>query len=298
MPSKAFEALVAMQRARRPSRDASIGELRDMFERIVRLLGPPPDGVAIAPVTLGHLKAERFTPSGAPTDSSALYLHGGGYCIGSLNTHRTFVAHLAKSAGIRFVSVDYRLAPENPFPAAVDDAISAYRALTRGGAFPNRIVVGGDSAGGGLTLAALAALRDAGDPLPAAAFTLSPWTDLANTGASVDSRASADPLLEPWELYAFADRYLDGSDPRNSLASPLYGDFRGFPPLLIHVGDAEILLDDSARLAQRARNAGVNVTFKHEPEMVHVWHFFGPLIPEGAEAIAEVGEWIQQQLAK
>jgi phosphinothricin tripeptide acetyl hydrolase len=174
--------------------------------------------------------------------------------------------------------------------------MAAYRALRLHGYAANRIIIAGDSAGGGLTLATIAGLRDAGDALPAAGICLSPWTDLANTGASIDSKAPDDPLLAPWELHAFARRYLNGSDPRNSLASPLYGNFEGFPPLLLHVGDAEILRDDSTRLAQRARDAGVEVTFKLEAEMIHVWHFFGALIPEGDAATHEVGAYIRQSL--
>jgi acetyl esterase/lipase len=298
MPSTAFDSLVAMLRARPLARDASIEEVRDRFERMAPLLGAPPDGVSIAPGTLAGLRAERFTPGGAPCESVVLYLHGGGYCIGSLNTHRNFAARLAEASGIAFVSIEYRLAPEHPFPAAVDDAMAAYRALVREGHSPVRMGIGGDSAGGGLALATLAALRDAGDPLPAAGFCLSPWTDLANTGASVVTKAPDDPVLEPWELHDFARRYLNGSDPRNSLASPLYASFTGFPPLLIHVGDAEILRDDSTRLAQRARGAGVDVTFKLEPEMIHVWHFFAALVPEGAEALSEVGDYVRQRLAQ
>ncbi|NUM56014.1 MAG: alpha/beta hydrolase [Candidatus Hydrogenedentes bacterium] len=297
MPSKAFETLVAMQRARRPQRDASVENLRDRFESMVPLLGPPPDGVTIEPGTIANLRAERFIPSGAHSDSIVMFLHGGGYCIGSLNTHRCFAANLAECAGVSLVSIEYRLAPEHTFPAAVDDAITAYRGLLRDGYAAHRIVVGGDSAGGGLALAAIAALRDARDPLPAAAFALSPWTDLAHTGASIDSRAAADPMIQPWELRGFADRYLNGSDPRNSRASPLYGDFHGYPPLLIHVGGAEILRDDSTRLVQRAKDAGVEVTFRLDPDMIHVWHFFSTLIPEGAQALREVGEWVQRKLA-
>jgi len=245
---------------------------------------------------LAGRNAERYTPISAPSDAVVLFFHGGGYCIGSLNTHRSFVARLAEASGVTWIAFDYRLAPEHRFPGAVDDAVAAYRTLLREGYAANRIVIAGDSAGGGLTLAVIAALRDSGDPLPAAGVCLSPWTDLAMTGASIDAKAPEDPMLSPWELHAFARHYLNGAAARNSLASALYAGYRGFPPLLIHVGDAEVLRDDSARLAQRAHDAGVDVTYLLEPEMVHVWHFFSALIPEGEAGIQDVGVYVKGKL--
>lgn len=297
MPSTAFNSLVAMLRANPIAPGTSLAEVRDRFERIVPLLGRAPENVAVAPAALGNLSAERFMPTDAVQGAVVLFLHGGGYSIGSLNTHRAFAARLAEASGVPVVSVDYRLAPENPFPAAVDDAMAAYRALLREGIPPARIVIAGDSAGGGLTLAAIAALRDSGDPLPGAGVCLSPWTDLANTGTSIKTKAPEDPILQPWELHEYAQRYLNGSDARNSLASPLYGSFKGFPPLLIHVGGAEILLDDSTRVSRSAVDAGVDVTFKLEPEMIHVWHFFAGVIPEGAAALQEVGDYIKNRIS-
>jgi len=296
MPSTAFKSLVTMMRARPLVRDATIADLRDRFERMTPLLGAPPVGVTISRETLAGRNSERYTPIGAPSDAVVLFFHGGGYCIGSLNTHRSFVARLAEASGVSWIAFDYRLAPEHRFPGAVDDAVAAYRALLREGYATNRIVMAGDSAGGGLVLAAIAALRDSGDPLPAAGVCLSPWTDLAMTGASIDSKAPEDPMLAPWELHAFARHYLNGADARNSLASPLYADYRGFSPLLIHVGDAEVLRDDSARLAQRARDAGVEVEFKLAAEMVHVWHFFSALIPEGEAGLKEVGAFVKRKI--
>lgn len=296
MPSTAFNSLVAMMRARPVNRDATIAELRDRFERMTPLLGAPPSGVKITQEILAGRNAERYTPVSAPGDAVVLFFHGGGYCIGSLTTHRSFVARLAEASRVTWMAFDYRLAPEHRFPGAVDDAVAAYRALRKEGCAANRIVIAGDSAGGGLTLAAIAALRDSGDALPAAGVCLSAWTDLAMTGASIDAKALDDPMLAPWELHGFARHYLNGSDARNSLASPLYADFRGFPPLLTHVGDAEILRDDSARLAQRARDAGVEVTYLLAPEMVHVWHFFAALIPEGEAALQQVGQYVKEKL--
>lgn len=296
MASTAFNSLVAMMRARPVVRDATIRDLRERFERMTPLLGETPKGVRIERKTLAGRNAERYTPVGAPSDAVVLFFHGGGYCIGSLSTHRSFAARLAEACGVTCVAFDYRLAPEHRFPGAVDDAVAAYRGLVREGYTASRIVIAGDSAGGGLTLAAIAALRDSGDAVPAAGVCLSPWTDLAMTGASIDSKAPDDPMLAPWELHAFVRHYLNGADPRNSLASPLYADYRGFPPLLIHAGDAEILRDDSARLAQRARDAGVEVTYLLEPEMVHVWHFFAALIPEGEAGLREVGQYVKEKL--
>ncbi|MCC6798084.1 MAG: alpha/beta hydrolase [Candidatus Hydrogenedentes bacterium] len=298
MLSTAFNSLVSMMRARPVVRDATIAELRDRFERMTPLLGAPPSGVRITQEILAGRNAERYTPVGAPNDAVVLFFHGGGYCIGSLNTHRSFVARLAEASGVTWIAFDYRLAPEHRFPGAVDDAMAAYRALRREGHTAKRIVIAGDSAGGGLTLAAIAALRDSGDALPVAGVCLSPWTDLAMAGASIDSKAPEDPMLAPWELHAFARHYLNGADARNSLASPLYADYRGFPPLLIHVGDAEILRDDSTRLAQRARDAGVAVTFLLEAELVHVWHFFAALIPEGEDGLRKVGEYVRAKVGE
>jgi acetyl esterase/lipase len=295
MPSKQFDSLVAMMRARPIDPCASIDRLRENFERIVPLL-PSPSDVRVEKTHLGARAAEIFTPSTVRSDAIVLFFHGGGYCIGSLNTHRHFTALLAKAASLRAVAVDYRLAPEHPFPAAIDDALAAYRALLKRGVPARRIIVAGDSAGGGLTLATLIALRDAADELPVGAVCLSPWTDLANTGASVESRAAADPLLSPRELYTFARTYLGSTDPRHPLASPLYADLAGLPALLVHVGGAEILLDDSVRFVERARAAGVDVTFRLDEEMIHVWHYFAPLIPEGQEAVDAVGDWIRHRI--
>ncbi len=190
------------------------------------------------------------------------YLHGGGYVIGSINTHRALIARLSAASGARAFAINYRLAPEHPFPAAVEDAVSAYRWLLEQGVDPATIVIAGDSAGGGLTVATLVALRDAGVPLPAAAVCLSPWTDMEGIGESAKTRKAADPMIDPEGGLAQAQLYLGGADPRTPLAAPLYADLRGLPPMLIHVGDAEVLLDDSTRLAERAKAAGVDVTLE------------------------------------
>ena len=231
---------------------------------------------------------------GADASRVLLYLHGGGYVIGSIDTHRSPAGRLSRAAAARVLIIDYRLAPEHPYPAAVQDATAAYRWLLRNGATPARTVIAGDSAGGGLTVATLVALRDAGDPLPAAGVCLSPWVDLEGIGESMTTRASADPIVQKPGLLWFASLYLGGADPRTPLAAPLYADLHGLPPLLIHVGTAETLLDDATRLAERAKAAGVDVTLEAWEDMIHVWHLFAPMLPEGQQGVERVGEYIRQ----
>jgi acetyl esterase/lipase len=224
-----------------------------------------------------------------------LYLHGGGYMLGSIHTHRELVSRLSRAAGARGLLIDYRLAPEHPFPAAVDDALAAYRFLLSGGIEPRRIAIAGDSAGGGLTLATLLALRDAGDPLPAAGVGLSPWTDLEGLGASAQPGAVDDPLLTLAGLREMAGRYAPGAL-RNPLASPVHGSYRGLPPLLLQVGTREILLDDSTRVAERARAAGVDVTLEKWDGLIHVWQLFGSEIPEARQAVQAIGDFLRKRM--
>jgi acetyl esterase/lipase len=273
--------------------DTPVPKLRALMENNTRW-NRPPKGVAIKPVMAGGVPAEWLEPAGADPGQVMLYLHGGGYVIGSCNTHRAMVARLAQAGGLRALLLEYRLAPEHPFPAALEDAAAAYRWLLEQGIASQQIVIAGDSAGGGLTLATLLALRDAGDPLPAAAVCLSPLTDLACTGESIQTRAKADPWLTP--ATALLARYYQGDhDPRSPLLSPLYGDLRGLPPLLIHVGSDEILLSDSTRLAERAQAAEVEVTLEIWPDMWHVWHIFTPYLPEAQRAIAAIGAFVRSR---
>ena len=276
----------------------SIEELRAGMDEMLGSL-PPVTGGRVQPVDAGGVSAEWTLPEdGRAVAGTLLYLHGGGYFQGSPFTHRRLVTALCLAAGLRGLSVDYRLAPEHPFPAAVDDALAAYRWLTGpSGEDPGRVVVAGDSAGGGLSAALLVALRDAGDRLPAGAYLLSPWTDLAGTGASMLTRADADPMIDPAESRATARRYAGDGDLRHPLVSPLYADLTGLPPLLIHVGDAEVLLDDATRLADRALGAGVAVELEVWPEAFHVFQIMVGLVPEADEAVARAAAWMAKRIA-
>ncbi|HEY7983999.1 MAG TPA: alpha/beta hydrolase [Ktedonobacterales bacterium] len=269
---------------------------RAALERTARL-AIRPRGTVAQPVRAGGVPAEWVSVPNSAPDRVLLYLHGGSYTIGSPRTHRGLVAQIARAAGVRALALDYRLAPEHLFPAPVEDATAAYRWLLAQGIAPKRIVIGGDSAGGGLTLAIALVLRDAGDPLPAALVCISPWTDLAATGASLKTRARLDPSLSPNGIAAAGQRYVgpDG-DTRAPLASPLYADLRGLPPTLIQVGDHEILLDDSTRLAERARAAGVAVTLEIWPEMWHVFESLAGYLPEADQAIGKIGAFMRTRL--
>jgi acetyl esterase/lipase len=248
--------------------------------------------VKCEPVTAGGVKAEWIVPPNAENDRVILYLHGGGYVMGSINTHRAMIARIARASNAKALALDYRLAPEHPFPAAVDDATAAYRWLLAEGYKPGKIVVSGDSAGGGLTLATLLALHDAGTPMPAAAVPISALSDMQGTGESFKTKAAKDPMVEFAGLNRMAKAYLGDADPKNPLASPLYGDYRGLPPMLIQVGEAEVLLDDSTRVAEKAKAAGVKVELEVWDDMVHVWHVFAKILPEGQQAIDKIGKYV------
>lgn len=294
MPSDAFENLVTFIVENQPEERPTLAEQRESFEAIVDVFPPAPD-VSYEPVEAGGVPAEWTTADGASDDHTIVYLHGGGYCIGSIDTHRNLVAHLSRAAGARVLNVGYRLAPEHPFAAAVEDATAAYRWVLALGADPASLAIAGDSAGGGLTMAALVSLRDARDPLPASAACLSPWVDLEGTGDSFTSKVDDDPIIHPDSLKQYADAYLAGHDGRDPLASPLYADLSGLPPLLLHVGEREVLLDDSTQLATRADAAGVDVTLEVWDEMIHIWHFFAGLFPEAGEAVGKLGGFLRDR---
>jgi acetyl esterase/lipase len=224
-----------------------------------------------------------------------LYLHGGGYGLGSLETHRDLIARICRASRSSALALEYRLAPEHPFPAQLDDALAAYRWLLQQGTDPRKIVVAGDSAGGGLTLALLVKLRDSGDLLPAAAVCLSPWVDLEGLGESVDKNDRYD-YISRRALAQYRKRFVDDDNVRNPLAAPLYADLRRLPPLLVQVGSAEALLDDSRRIVDRAHSAGVDVTFRVWEDMIHVWQLFAFMVPQGSAAIDEIGAFIRERV--
>jgi acetyl esterase/lipase len=244
------------------------------------------------PVEVGEMDAEWI---GAPakSDGVILYLHGGGFQVGSIASYRGFIARLCKASGCRALAINYRLAPEHKFPAAVNDAAAAYEWLIAQGVQPFKIAFVGDSAGGGLAISAMYLCRERGTPLPAAAVLLSPWTDLAATGDSFVTRAALDPIHQKPMILAMAHRYLgEMTEARNPLASPLYGSLAGLPPLLIHVGSRETIFDDSSRLAEAAEKAGTNVTFQVWEGMTHVFQMYPDDLPEARQAIAAIGHFV------
>jgi acetyl esterase/lipase len=259
-------------------------------------MAPPPDDCKIEPIKLAGRPAEKITPAGAHRARTLLYLHGGGYCIGGPASHRTLVARLAKAAGATAYVLDYRLAPEHPFPSAVDDAVAAYQALIESGHSAAHTVIGGDSAGGGLTVATAVAARDAGLPTPAGLYLMSPWVNLANASKAYEVKAASDPVINDTNINEFAQAYLGDGDRKRPLASPVHADLTGLPPMLIQVGSEEVLMSDSTLLAEVAGLARVDVTLRIWPEMIHIWPFFAAL-SAGGRAIEEVGDWIKAKVA-
>lgn len=258
----------------------------------------PPSGTEVCKVDAGGVAGDLIATPASRPDRHVLYLHGGGYVSGSPALYRNFTWRIAAAARARVLALDYRLAPEHPFPAALDDAFAACRWLFTGTADPRRTAVMGDSAGGGLALALLLKLRDGGHERPAAAVALSPWTDLALTGASLERHAKTDAMLTVADTRMFATSYLAGADPRDPYASPLYGNPAGLPPTLLHAGSDEILRDDAVRMADRMRRARCHVEIEVWPRMPHVWHLFAPVLPEANTAILRIGEFADKTLAE
>ena len=252
-----------------------------------------PKGVTRSAETVGGVAGEWLRPANGTAAGTLLYLHGGGYFACSPQTHRPITGGFARR-GLDVFAPDYRLAPEHPFPAAIDDAVAAYRGLLARGTPPSRLVIAGDSAGGGLALATLLCLREAGDPLPAAAMLFSPWTDLAGTGDTLRTNSRRDAMFTGHGMEKAVEPYLAGADVRNPLASPLYAELAGLPPLMIHAGSYEILLDDSRRLAERARAAGVDVSMQTWPVVPHVWQLFS--MPETGQSMDAAANFLKGKL--
>jgi epsilon-lactone hydrolase len=253
--------------------------------------------VTVEPVTANGVRAEWTSTPNDARDAALMWLHGGGYVIGSLVSHRHVVSEAGRAGKVWGLALDYRLAPEHPFPAAVEDAVSGYRYLLSRGIRPGRIAIAGDSAGGGLVVAAMVAIRDAGLAQPACGWCISPWVDMEAMGDSMSSRAAADPMVQREPLLEMARLYLGGADPRSPLAAPIYADLKGLAPLLIQVGAAETLLDDAIRLAKVAGAADVRVDLQIWPQMVHVWHMFHPELKAGLRAIEIGGDYVRAAMA-
>lgn len=275
----------------------SIPRFREECEKMADILGKVPNGIQVQPVTAVGLPAEWIQPAGTETEEVLFYIHGGAFVSGSCRDHRMHVAKFVEGTGIRAFLFEYRLAPEHPYPAALDDSVAAYQWLLSQGVSPNQIVVAGESAGGGLTLSLLLALRDQGIPLPAAAVSLSPLTDFKFTGES--HRTKAGVCLSPPGMNAVCSQYYVGNqDPGHPWISPLYGELHGLPPLIIYTGDDETLRDDSTRFAEKAKAAGVQVTLKIEEGMIHCYPLLPPFIPEARQAMQEICLFIKKHLGK
>ena len=279
-----------------PSDSLTVAEQRAQYERAEKVFPTPPE-VKVERVSAPVAPAEWLRPPGAVAGRVVLYLHGGGYVIGSPRSHRHLAAAIAAAGQASALLLDYRLAPEHPYPAAVDDATAAYGWLLEQGVAPGHVVIGGDSAGGGLTVATLLALRDARLPLPAGGVCISPWVDLTFSGATYRTRAAVDPIVKRPGIDAMARAYLGATAAQTPLASPLFADLRGLPPLLIHVGSDEVLLDDAVQLADRAKTAGVDATLEVWDRMIHVWHWFLPMLDEAQSAVDGIGRFVRSRTA-
>ena len=254
------------------------------------------DDIGVEALTVAGRSAEWLRAPGAQAERAILYLHGGGYVMGSLNTHRSLGGEVSRAAQAAVLMLDYRLGPEEPFPAAVEDGVAAYRWLLENGFEPHNLAIAGDSAGGGLAAATLVAARDQQLSLPAAAVCISPWSDMTCSNESYQTRAEADPMIGP-DIGKMVDLYLQGKDATAPYASPNFADLRSLPPLLIHVGRDEVLLDDAIKLDHKARADGVDSTLEVWEDMIHVWHAFHPMLPEGRDGIMRVGEFLRDKWA-
>jgi monoterpene epsilon-lactone hydrolase len=277
--------------AQRP-RPTDIGERRQSFDAFAKVF-PTAGDIVVEKVSAHGVPAEWAGEQDANTNRAVLYFHGGGYVIGSLDSHRHLTSEIARDLGCRTLALHYRLAPEHPFPAPVEDAVAGYRYLLAQGIAPSNIALAGDSAGGGLVVAALVAIREAGLAQPACGWCISPWVDMEGIGASMTGQAGADPIVQKEPLLEMSALYLNGADPRSPLAAPIYADLRGIAPLYIQVGAAETLLDDATRLASVAGAADVPVTLEVWPEMPHVWHLFHPHLAAGRRAITAGARYLR-----
>jgi monoterpene epsilon-lactone hydrolase len=273
-----------------------VAELRSGFEALMRRI-PIPSDVKKTNTAVGGVAAVEGTVDGIDSANVILYFHGGVYVIGSADSSVPLVADLARRTNAKVISVNYRLAPENPYPAAVEDARAAYEGLLSQGVDASNIAISGESAGGGLTVAALLSLREAGIPLPSSAFVMSPWADLTLSGSSIVDRQDDDPLLTEDGLRRRVGDYVADASPTDSFISPVFADLRGLPPLLIQVGSHEILLSDAVRLAERAANADVAVTLEVVPGAPHVFQAYSAVLDEGSAALDRAATFLNAHFA-
>ena len=294
MHENEIDAVRALLQSR--PRPSSLAERRQRLD-LVAAADPIAPDIQFKPQMIGMLEAEWSLAPGSDTTKTLLFFHGGGYCSGSIQSHRRMVAETGRAARVRTLALGYRLAPESPFPAALDDGLAAFEFLLAQGIPAASIAIGGDSAGGGLTLATMIRLREAGKPLPGCAWLVSPWVDLEMTGASMDEKDAVDPLIYRDYLEELADAYLGGTSAREPLASPLHADLAGLPPILIQVGSAETLLDDAVRIARRLGAVNVATSLEIWPHMIHAWHLWAARLISGRMAIASAGAFINEQLA-
>lgn len=292
MTTAQLDSLVTLLRSRPAPETPDIGQARARFEKMGDFLGGAPDAKC-EKVNAGGVAAEWVRAPGCDPARAVLYLHGGGYAIGSINTHRRLAYDISAASAAAVLVIDYRLAPEHPFPAAIDDAAAAWRWLLKQGLTANRLAIAGDSAGGGLTIATLVNLRDQKLDLPACAVAISPWVDLEGLGNSITTRATQDPMVQKDGLLWMAGMYLNGKDAKTPLAAPLHADLKGLPPILVQVGTAETLLDDSTRIAEKLHAAGVEVRLSAWPNMLHVFPLFAPILSEGRDGCLEIGIFIR-----
>lgn len=293
MTSDAYQRLLEKLWAAKDDRIVPVDVMRAGMEKVAF---PVAEDIDVEPTQIAGQPAEWVRAPGADPTRAVLYLHGGGYVMGSLETHRKLAGDVSRAAGVGVLLLDYPLAPEHPFPAAVDAAVDAFEEIARDlGA--GQLAIAGDSAGGGLTMATLLALRDRGLALPAAAVCISPWVDLVNADHSASPQLDIDPIINVAGLVRMRDFYAGDTDPDHPLVSPVEADLAGLPPLLIQVGEAEVLLDEAVRLAARAGAAGVDVTLDRWAEMPHVWQVFAGRVPEATEAVDQMGEFIRRHLA-
>ena len=269
-------------------------EARTLYDEMGPLVS---DDIHVDSFTIDYMDAQIFTPPVSDEERIILFLHGGGYVYGSMKSHAGMVAEIARYAESKALHMNYRLAPETPYPAAVDDACLAYEWLLEKGYQANKISIVGDSAGGGLVMCTLIALKEKGVALPGSTVCISPWVDLEGKGESYQTRQELDPMIDQGIVEFVTTNYLNGADPKLPTVSPIHGDFTGFPPLLVQVGEREVLFSDAQMLVEKAQASGMDVTFEEWKDMVHVWHLFYPMLTAGREAMYKVGRFIIDKTA-